>query len=260
MEQLERNPTKMNKIKLAMPRGRIVGEFVLIVLGVLSALMVDTWIEARNDDKLRQEYLTRLIDDLETDGRNLDYRVSFFSDVRSFGLNTLDRIQSDEPVEQEDVLAAYYAAEIYAFASFDSTYVDLHSTGNIRLLRDIDLRLALATYNHRTVLVKRLRSEEYREIVRGIIPWHIQQAIREHCPTTVSNDAVPTGFPPCTIPSFSTADANRIFDKLREHPRIEEILRYRVSEVDVQVFLYGSHKDNSQAVLELLNLNQEETQ
>ena len=250
----------MSKVKLAMPRGRIVGEFLLIVIGVLSALMVDTWIEARNDDNLRQEYLVRLIGDLETDGRNLDYRFSFFTDVRSFGLITLDSLRSNEPVEQEAVFAAYYAAEIYAFASLDSTYIDLYSTGNIRLLRDIDLRLALAAYHQRTEVVNRQNSEEYREIVRGIIPWHIQQAIREHCPTTVSNDVIPTGFPPCTIENFSTADANRIFDKLREHPRIEEILRYRVSEVDVQVFLYGSHRNNSQVVLELLESSLGEVQ
>lgn len=250
----------MSKIKLAMPRGRIVGEFVLIVVGVLAALMVDTWIEARNDDSLRQEYLARLIDDHETNGRNLGHRISFFTAVRSFGLNTLDRLRSDEPVQQEAVLAAYYAAEVYAFASLDSTYVDLHSTGNIRLLRDIDLRLALASYNNRTVLVTRLKSEKYREIVRGIIPWHVQQAIREYCPTTIADDAVPTGFPPCTIPNFSAADANLIFDRLREHPRIDEILTYRVSEVDVQVALYGGHMRNSEAVLGLLKSSLGKTQ
>lgn len=248
----------MNKARLALPNGRIVGEFVLIVLGVLSALMVDTWIEARKDDRLREQYLSRLIDDMETDRQNLDYRVSFFSDVRSFALATLDRIRSDEAVDQDDVLAAYYAAEIYAFASFNSTYVDLYSTGNIRLIRDIDLRLELAAYNGRTSIVTRQNSEEYREIVRGIIPWHIQHAIREHCPTTVSNDQVPTGFPPCSIPDFSTSDAALIFDKLRQHPRIEEILTYRVSEVDVQVYLYRGHIGTSQAVLDHLNANMNE--
>ena len=97
-------------MKSAMPRGRIVGEFFLIVFGVLAALMVDTWIEARDDDSLRLEYETRLLDDLTTDQEALKHRVNFFRAVRGFGTNTLDRIRSGEPVGQDALLAAYYAA------------------------------------------------------------------------------------------------------------------------------------------------------
>ena len=79
----------MVNMKLVAPRGRIVGEFFLVVLGVLAALMVDTWIEQRNDDNLRQEYLARLADDLEADRQSLEYRISFFTSVRSFGLQSL---------------------------------------------------------------------------------------------------------------------------------------------------------------------------
>ncbi len=66
-------------------RGRMIGEFVLIVVGVLVALMVEAGLESRKDDSLRDEYLSRI-------------------------------------------------------------RMDLHSTGNIRLLDDIDLRTSRAVY------------------------------------------------------------------------------------------------------------------
>lgn len=112
------------------------------------ALMVDTWIEQRNDDNFRQEYLASLTDDLKTDQQNLANRISFFTDVHSFGLETLDDLQSEEPVNQDVLLAAYYAAENWNSAPVKNTYEDLQSTGNIRLFGDLDLRLVLAALDH----------------------------------------------------------------------------------------------------------------
>ena len=239
----------MVKLKLVAPRGRIVGEFFLVVLGVLAALMVDTWIEERNDDNLRQEYLARLADDLEADRQRLEHRISFFTSVHSFGLQTLERLRSDGPVDQDAILAAYYASENYAFWPIRNTYEDLQNTGNIRLLDDIELRLALASYHSRASVARTNLTESYRKLVRGVIPWKIQAAIREHCPTTDQNDEVPTGFPPCTLPGISADEVNAVFAGLRAYPGIVEILTYRVSDVDVAVYLYQVEKQMVLGVL-----------
>ena len=87
-------------------RGRMIGEFVLIVAGVLVALMVEAGLDSRKDDQLRDEYMSRF--------------------------------QAD--------LASFYAAELWPFRPNTSTYQDLHNTGNIRLLGDMDLRTSLAAY------------------------------------------------------------------------------------------------------------------
>jgi hypothetical protein len=225
-------------MQLALPRGRMVGEFFLIVLGVLAALMVDTWIEQRDNNQLTDDYLSRLSDDLEADRRALEYRISFFSSVLSMSVDTLENLSSTEPIGQEDLLAAYYSAEIFTFRPITNTYEDLQSTGNIGLLGDIDLRLALASYHSKTSALTDEISQEYRGIVRGIIPFEIQAAIRKHCPTTDRTDEVPTGFPPCTLPGVSDATVNETFAKLRAHPSVAEILTYRASEVDVTIYLY----------------------
>jgi hypothetical protein len=239
----------MVNMKLVAPRGRIVGEFFLVVLGVLAALMVDTWIEQRNDDNLRQEYLARLADDLEADRQSLEYRILFFTSVHSFGLQTLERLRSDGPVDQVAILAAYYASENYTFFPIRNTYEDLQSTGNIRLLDDIELRLALASYHSKGAVAQTNLAESYRKLVRGVIPWKIQAAIREYCPTTEQYDEVPTGFPSCTLPGIRADEVNAVFAALRAYPGIFETLTYRVSDVDVAVYLYQVQKQRVMDVL-----------
>ena len=245
----------MNKLNHMAPRSRLVGEFFLIVLGVLAALMVDTWIQQRDDDSLRQEYIARLADDLESDRQSLDYRISFFTSVHSFGLQTLASLKTDGPVDHDAILAAYYASENFTFRPIENTYQDLQSTGNIRLLEDLALRLGLASYYRkiRSEAQGSDPSEAYREIVRGIIPWKIQAAIRENCPTVDDVGEVPTGFPPCTLPSISVDEVNTTFQTLRAHPDIFEVLNYRVSDVDTAVYLFNGQKETVLGVLAQLS-------
>jgi len=232
----------MVKKKLLAPGGRTVGEFVLVVLGVLVALMVDSWIEQRDDDNLRQEYLASLTDDLKADQQNLEYRISFFTSVSSFGLKTRDELRSDEPVNQDALLAAYYASENWNYALVKNTYEDLQSTGNIRLFGDLDLRLSLAAYHTKATADEVKLPQKYREIVRGIIPIKIQAAIRKYCPTTDDSIEIPSGFPPCTLPDLNVHEVNDVFASIRAYPGIVNILTYHVSQVDVAVYLYEGQK------------------
>ena len=48
-------------------RGRMVGEFLLIVIGVLVAFMVEAALDERQDDALRDEYYSRVRADVEAD-------------------------------------------------------------------------------------------------------------------------------------------------------------------------------------------------
>lgn len=221
---------------------------MLIVLGVLVALTVDTWISERNDARLRDQYLARLADDLAADRLALERRIAFFTEVRDFGLDTAALLSPGQPASVQALLAAYYASEQYSFSPIRNTYVDLQSTGNIRLLGNLPLRLALAEYHELTTRLGDERTTQaYREIVRGITPWPVQLAIREHCPTTVND--VPTGFPSCTPPGVGDDVAAGVFSNLRAYPRIGEVLTYRVPDVDTSIYLYRMQLDSVIAVL-----------
>lgn len=220
-------------------RGRMVGEFVLIVAGVLVALMVETALDNRQDGKLRDEYLSRIKADLESDKSALAGRIEFFAGVQRFSQDVLGWLDNGGEVDQGLLLASFYAAEVWPMTPDASTYSDLHSTGNIRLLDNIDLRTSMALYYNKAVSTASgmTPNEDYRQIIRGVIPTAVQDLIRKNCPTTDEADLAPTGFPSCSLPGVDYEQLNRLYEPLRTDVEFRRTLTFRHSELGVMLYL-----------------------
>ena len=233
---------------------QLIGEFVLIVVGVLVALAVETAIESRKDESLRDEYLVRLRQDIELDKLAIERRVEFFTDVQRFSGQILGWLGADRDLDHEALLASYYAAEIWPFLPVRNTYDDLQNTGNIRLLDDIDLRTRLSGYyNKANTSISGWRpSEDYREIVRGVIPNDVQALIRRNCPTTLGLDDEPSGFPPCELPGVDYDDMTRLFAPLKVDTDFRRALTYRDSSIGAVIFLLTQQAQYADQLLEVL--------
>jgi hypothetical protein len=220
-------------------RGRMIGEFLLIVVGVLVALAVETALDERQDDDLRDEYISRIEADIAADKQAIEYRIEFFTAVRQFSQDTLDWMQTDAPVNKEVLMASFYAAEVWPFIPNRSTYLDLQSTGNIRLISDINFRTSLVNYHIQADSSRPgwSPSEEYRGIIRGVIPTEVQAQIREDCSTTDKFDQVPTRFPPCELHDVDYDQLTALYEPLRNDVSFRRILTYRNSELGVVVRL-----------------------
>jgi hypothetical protein len=220
-------------------RGRMVAEFLLIVIGVLVALAVETALESREDDQLRDDYIARLKTDIAADRDSVENRIEFFADVQRFSNEVLLWTQTEQLVDQKLLLASFYAAEIWPFVPNLSTYDDLRNTGNIRLIDDIDLRMGLSAYYNKADTSRSgwNPSEDFREVVRGIIPNGVQDLIREKCPTTDELDEEPTGFPACALPGVDYDELSRLFEPLKTDVEFRRILTYRHSELGVMIYL-----------------------
>ena len=220
-------------------RGRMIGEFVLIVVGVLVALMVEATLDERQDDKLRDEYFSRIQSDIEADKRGLVQRVGFFLEIERFSQEALDWLDSDDPLNKEVLLASFYAAELWPLVSNLGTYQDLLSTGNIRLLGDIEFRTSLAAYYNKADSSRPgwNPSQDYRQLIRGIIPTRIQAQIRAECPTTDAFDQISTDFPPCTLQNIDYDRLTALFEPLRSDIVFRRTLTYRNSELGVVTYL-----------------------
>lgn len=221
-------------------RRRVVGEFVLIVVGVFAALTLETMMSERHDGELRAEYLSRIKADITTDRQTLEYRIEFFIGVQEFSQEFLDWLHSDAPVDQSVLLAAFYAAEIWPFKPSMSTYQDLQSTGNFRLIENIALRTNLFRYHNKADSSRPgwNPSDEYRKTIRGIIPSDVQAQIREACPTADYEDLTPTGFPPCDLHGIDFEQIAALFNPLRRNAAFQDILTYRNSELGVKLRLF----------------------
>ena len=244
-------------------------EFVVIALGVLSALFVDTLVEERQDAQREAVYLQRLEADLQRDISNLDTVIAYYTRVREYSLATLADLEGTAPLDDFQLLfSAFNAAEEWGFQPESSTWNDLQSTGGLSLIRDVQFRIELADYYRqgkgRAADVWYL-PRAYRETVRGIIPNPLQAAIHESC--VADRDALHldssidlTGelLPASTVGMGGSAGAvgqcgldpddfelTRAAEELRNDPGIPRLLRYRISQMRVALSLYAGQRDEA---------------
>ncbi len=126
----------------------LLGEFVVVVVGVLVALWVDQLREARVNATLEVEYLESLVTDLDADLAQFDEAEAWMRRSETAAATVLALYKGSPPTENmADLVAAVETAGWQMFPSITrNTIDDLRSTGNLRLIRDPALRRAIADY------------------------------------------------------------------------------------------------------------------
>lgn len=124
-------------------------ELLVVVFGLFFAFQVDRWWEARGEREAEQAYISRLMEDINTDIINLTWAIEL-AEVRH-GFSELLMQASDDPAVAETQPAMFLAALIQACYTFtpslvSHTYEDLQATGNIALIRSETIKKALHEY------------------------------------------------------------------------------------------------------------------
>jgi Family of unknown function (DUF6090) len=147
-----------------------IGEIVLVVIGILIAVQINTWNENRKDRILEKEYLTRLLEDIKFD-------ISWCNTY------ILDRYK--RKVESLENGKAYYQGNyvikdtlqflknigyggVFGYAAFilnKNTYNELISTGNLRKIKSDKLRTQITNYYE----TSNANSEGSRDYISGYI-------------------------------------------------------------------------------------------
>ena len=145
---------------------RWAGEFVVIVLGILAALAVDSWSEERNNRILEQEYLARIKEDLEWDLAEIEEAISasilqgrsattllyelndpLADHVPRFRSDRLEAIDFAVPAHEEFdgplKRLVWLAARTRSFDPRRSTYDELLATGRIVVIDVSELRASI---------------------------------------------------------------------------------------------------------------------
>ena len=122
-----------------------IGEIILVVIGILIALQINTWNEQRKTNKQERLYLNRLLsenkEDLITFNRNIKDLEKGITTIEALSktLNTKNILDSSLVAVANDYFG--YGSIYPIFTSSTSTFDDLASTGNLKdisntLLRD----------------------------------------------------------------------------------------------------------------------------
>lgn len=127
-----------------------IGEIVLVVIGILIALQINTWNEERKARVDEELYLNRLISENQQDVEAFDVQIEFLEKgVESVELFS-DALKNSNASDSAVVLAAHnyntYGSILPAFNSSRSTFDDLSSTGNLQVISNKKLREQLVRH------------------------------------------------------------------------------------------------------------------
>tara|TARA_R110000868_G_scaffold259361_14_gene517514 strand:- start:11798 stop:12514 length:717 start_codon:yes stop_codon:yes gene_type:complete len=120
------------------------GEILLVVIGILIALQVNTWNQHSNDRAGEHLYLTQLISELNEDKFTLETEYQKLQDQIPVMKDVLT-ILNDKPVDIikfEEKLREYYLLVLYPyyFSSNMATFEEMKSSGNLGLIQDQTIR------------------------------------------------------------------------------------------------------------------------
>lgn len=130
-------------------------EFLVVVVGILVALAVDDWRQAKADRALEQHLLASLVQDLEADSSDAALQDGATSRVFDSAARLLAVIDSQTagttPQMSADGLSQHLARLVFLaeLEISDGTYSEMIATGSIRVLRDPELRRQVSRYYSR---------------------------------------------------------------------------------------------------------------
>jgi hypothetical protein len=175
----------------------VVIEVVIVVAGVFIALQVSNWNEARKEAIRGQEYLLRLRDELRIDAQMIERMMGFRAAVNVEGQRAMAHADTGALFEESSwktLLAYYQASQIWPYRKPSVTFEELRSGGDLTLIQDAPLRARIAGHysdNAGSGIAEVLQHiPAYRETIRGLVPWPVQQYIWANCYRTEAQTQV----------------------------------------------------------------------
>jgi hypothetical protein len=211
-------------------------ELTIVVLGILLALQVSNWNQARLDANRTRAYLVRIVADLETDLRVNGNRERFLAHVRRYGQQALAHADTGALVEGsawKTVLAYFQAGQFYAYSREASTFDEMRDAGDLVLIRDPQLRSQLAFYfessTNRTAdsMIMNL-VPQYRQDIRSVTPIAVQDYIWSHCFRLLPGSGRDQRMLDCPSPIEDT-EARRVLSDYGRYPDLARELRFWLS-------------------------------
>ena len=125
-----------------------IGEILLVVIGILIALQINNLNEEKKERRLATTYLENLELDLISDLKAIEKTSTDIDFYENEGYYSLDVIEGNiTEVDKTRFLKSLIWNNHYPiFQPTRSTYEDLISSGNIKLLKNNDLKVALSKY------------------------------------------------------------------------------------------------------------------
>lgn len=224
-------------------------ELVIVVVGILIALQVSNWNQDRLDHLRAKDYFQRILHDLHTDRGNMDTTLAYWDAVSAYGRAAIANGENGVLVDGsawKTLLAYYQASQTLPFVQADSDFNEMRSAGALELIADSNLRRQLAAYYSLQGVgpdsIIHIQYPAYRDQIRGLTPWAIQQYIWSHCYRESSY--YDQGFIDCPAPVDESA-ASTILASFKQSPSLLHNLRSWMSTLRISSLVLANSREEA---------------
>ncbi len=173
-------------MKAQIPWLRVFVEGAVIVGSILLAFVIDAWWDGVQERELEREYLGRLVQDLDTDLRIGTFTLAYLKGTKETLEIVRLVIEDGEGVDDPRSFLGtlYRSTRIIPPRLALPTYSELLTTGNLRLIRNVELLTRLAEFFAIAERRDRLSAEippGYRDAVRRSMPTDVMAQLQADC-------------------------------------------------------------------------------
>ena len=230
------------------------GEFSIVVLGVLAAFWVENWNAERCERLLEIEYVQSLLRDLKSDSESIDTALRRSEHFARSGLIVLESIREGRlDIPATEFAKAVGDSGLLVFPTYSRrTINDLMSTGNLRVIESEEVLAGIADYyaSIDNGAQWQINWREYQIHLGKIIP-EVIGLDGQHSLSGLDRDKLA----PWLTPQFtvSAGEALAILDRLIEHPHAGPAIQGMVR---VQALNYRYSNDAKRRLIELVDTSE----
>jgi len=232
----------------------VILDLVIVVIGVFIGIEVSNWNAERAGEEKAEILVDRLYVDVGYDNEVTALLLGYHTVVKNYAITAIDGFNEKETVNDEQfVIAAYQASQITEPWSYRAAYEELLSGGKFDLIQSDELKsIILGYYSDSWADQAGMTARApYREYIRSVIPFLIQDTIRNECGDIEVNVAQTFGFE--LTPSCDLQLPDELFNEtaayLRSKPDMLFKLQYQIAVYETQVTSLTHFKKESEKVM-----------
>ena len=163
-----------------------VGEILLVVIGILIALQVDTWNQWRQERQMEQVVLRQLRDDFQANLAQLDQKMRMRKAIIGASLSILQAMDHPDRASRDSLNSNL--AILLIDPTFDPIENDLSSNGDLRLITNNKLKRLLSNWSSDIVAVRELEHNWVDVLRQEYLPALVELGVYRDLAHTFLND------------------------------------------------------------------------
>lgn len=155
-------------------------DFVIVVVGILLAMQISEWSQARQDRVRERAYLARMAAELQQSFQDIEASIEIAQEREALGRLLIDSVDDEEPVRADPgryLLALLKGGYTYSPEIRSHAFDELRSSGDLGLIKDKALLVAITEFYTEVreaaqwSYIREARQTEYMKRAAGILHY-----------------------------------------------------------------------------------------